>query len=102
MQSFAISGEQSQKSVKMEATSTLVTAGTSGGYHHHKLSEDSVVANHVQPPPPTFSRLPPDGHEFPPDYRDPSSNIVYQVTKNIACRVQTSPSCLFLSALNFF
>ena len=36
--------------------------------HHHVRgdSSDSMVA------PPTFSRLPPDGHEFPPDYRDPS------------------------------
>ena len=25
------------------------------------------------PPPPSYSRLPPDGHEFPPDYKDPST-----------------------------
>ena len=37
----------------------------------------------LPPPPPTYSRLPPDGHEFPPDYRDPSSNItsMFQVSK---------------------
>ena len=33
----------------------------------------------MQPPPPTLSRLPPDGHEFPPDYRDPTSNT-FQVS----------------------
>ena len=27
----------------------------------------------LPPPPPSYSRLPPDGHEFPPDYKDPSS-----------------------------
>ena len=26
----------------------------------------------LPPPPPSYSRLPPDGHEFPPDYKDPS------------------------------
>jgi hypothetical protein len=38
--------------------------------HHHVRgdSSDSLGA------PPTFSRLPPDGHEFPPDYRDPALN----------------------------
>lgn len=62
----------------MEAAVTLVASANAGspGYPH-KMSED-VSVGAVQPPP-TFSRLPPDGHEFPPDYRDPSSNIVYQV-----------------------
>ncbi len=31
------------------------------------------------PPPPTHSRLPPDGHEFPPDYRDPASGLTGKV-----------------------
>ena len=37
----------------------------------------------LPPPPPSYSRLPPDGHEFPPDYKDPScttSTIVYRVS----------------------
>ena len=58
----------------------------SGQIHHrHTLSEDSndssilMASQPAPPPPPTLSRLPPDGHEFPPDYRDPASNIVYQV-----------------------
>ena len=36
----------------------------------------------LPPPPPSYSRLPPDGHEFPPDYKDPSCNTsstVYRV-----------------------
>ncbi len=41
-------------------------------------SRSSSVAGAV-PPPPTFSRLPPDGHEFPPDYRDPVSGLTGQV-----------------------
>ena len=37
----------------------------------------------LPPPPPSYSRLPPDGHEFPPDYKDPSCNTsstVYRVS----------------------
>ena len=30
------------------------------------------LAHVVIPPPPTYSRLPPDGHEFPPDYKEVS------------------------------
>ena len=50
-------------------------------HHRHTLSEDSTCTGDSIAPPPTLSRLPPDGHEFPPDYRDPasSSNVVYQV-----------------------
>lgn len=42
--------------------------------HRHSLSQDSNDS--LPPPPPTLSRLPPDGHEFPPDYRDPT--ILFQ------------------------
>ena len=52
-------------------------------HHQHSLSQDSASASEalmmIQPPPPTLSRLPPDGHEFPPDYRDPTSNT-FQVS----------------------
>ena len=37
----------------------------------------------LPPPPPSYSRLPPDGHEFPPDYKDPSctsTSTVYRVS----------------------
>lgn len=55
--------------------SSASTAAASRGHHHHTFAEE---AN--EPPPPTLSRLPPDGHEFPPDYRDPAaSTISYQV-----------------------
>ena len=53
--------------------------------HRHTLSEDSTdSSNMMAQPPPTLLRLPPDGHEFPPEYRDSASNsttatIVYQV-----------------------
>lgn len=30
-----------------------------------------VVISDVIVPPPTFSRLPPDGHEFPPNFSEP-------------------------------
>ena len=54
-------------------------------HHHlqnqHSLSQDStsegslmMIGGQGPPPPPTLSRLPPDGHEFPPDYRDPSAS----------------------------
>ena len=38
--------------------------------HHHVRADstDSYTS------PPTFSRLPPDGHEFPPDYREPANS----------------------------
>ena len=52
-------------------------------HHRHSMSQDStdsaassVNGLHI---PPTYSRLPPDGHEFPPDYRDPASGLTIQV-----------------------
>ncbi len=30
-----------------------------------------MIANDIHVPPPTFSRLPPDGHEFPPNFSEP-------------------------------
>lgn len=52
-------------------------------HHRHSMSQDStdsaassVNGLHI---PPTYSRLPPDGHEFPPDYRDPVSGLTIQV-----------------------
>jgi hypothetical protein len=47
--------------------------------NQHSLSQDSTSEGSLMmigqgPPPPTLSRLPPDGHEFPPDYRDPASS----------------------------
>ena len=54
--------------------SSASTAAASRGHHHHTFAEE---AN--EPPPPTLSRLPPDGHEFPPDYRDPAASTIYQV-----------------------
>ncbi|XP_055705534.1 uncharacterized protein LOC129803179 isoform X2 [Phlebotomus papatasi] len=30
----------------------------------------TTLSTHLSPPPPTFSRLPPDGHEFPPNFSD--------------------------------
>merc|ERR1719433_912870 len=38
-------------------------------HHHHQGSYDSTDSGSL---PPTYSRLPPDGHEFPEDYVDPS------------------------------
>ena len=43
----------------------------------------STAAAAVAPPPPTHSRLPPDGHEFPPEYRDPSKSSVQQVRSRL-------------------
>jgi hypothetical protein len=64
-------------------------SGVLSSQHRHTLSEDSTDSNmgsSCNLPPPTLSRLPPDGHEFPPDYRDPATTstaatIVYQVGK---------------------
>ena len=39
------------------------------------------AAEEANEPPPTLSRLPPDGHEFPPDYRDPAASTIFQVNK---------------------
>ena len=54
--------------------------------HHqaHSLSQDSATESlmMMQPPPPTLSRLPPDGHEFPPDYRDPSNTFQVSILFN--------------------
>ena len=46
--------------------------------HRHSMSQDSTDSvgsgsSSVVNVPPTHSRLPPDGDEFPPDYRDPSA-----------------------------
>ena len=59
-------------------------------HHQHSLSQDSASASEalmmMQPPPPTLSRLPPDGHEFPPDYRDPTSNTFQVSTYYVSFR----------------
>ena len=57
---------------------TSTTTGTNAGSASKMISADSYLphtgaTSTLPPPPPTYSRLPPDGHEFPPEYRDPSS-----------------------------
>ena len=48
---------------------------SSSSQHRHTLSEDSTDSTNMSAqPPPTLLRLPPDGHEFPPEYRDTASN----------------------------
>ena len=46
----------------------------SSSHHRHTMSQDSLAAAAAAASaglfPPTHSRLPPDGHEFPPDYTD--------------------------------
>ena len=65
-----LSSRRGSSSVVM--SSSPAAAGAPGG---------SAVSGGVNlpPPPPTHSRLPPDGHEFPPEYRDPSKSV-QQVT----------------------
>ena len=62
---------------------------TGAGIHvvgRHRLSMDTANNDPAPaglggllPPPPTYSRLPPDGHEFPQDYRDPHTGFTVQV-----------------------
>ena len=51
-------------------TSLNITAMTLGSANNSET---------LPPPPPSYSRLPPDGHEFPPDYKDPSCNSISTV-----------------------
>nr|XP_040567119.1 serine-rich adhesin for platelets-like isoform X6 [Lepeophtheirus salmonis] len=44
-------------------------------HHNHSFSQDSSDSGSIGPPP-SDSRLPPDGHEFPPDYKDPTSTNI--------------------------
>ncbi len=67
------------------------TAGPPSMQKRHSISQDSndsapgSSASSVVNLPPTHSRLPPDGHEFPPDYKDPSSGLTGQV--RVVCRL---------------
>jgi len=42
----------------------------------HNASSSARMMELITPPPPTHSRLPPDGHEFPPEYREPSKAVL--------------------------
>ena len=63
-------------------------SNSSAGVGRHRLSMDSANdaasagLGGLLPPPPTYSRLPPDGHEFPQDYRDPQTGFTVQVTSD--------------------
>ena len=48
----------------------------------HSLSHAHAGLGALLPPPPTYSRLPPDGHEFPQDYRDPQTGFTVQVRRS--------------------
>lgn len=78
-------------------------------HHRHSVSQDSNDSSSSSPGtilPPTYSRLPPDGHEFPPDYKDPSSlnsqvsPVFYFMSIGPFCLIRclwasfTSTSCL--------
>ncbi|XP_059082123.1 uncharacterized protein LOC131879738 isoform X5 [Tigriopus californicus] len=64
-------------SIREETAMDLVESSLPVPVHHrHSVSQDSNDSSSSSPGtilPPTYSRLPPDGHEFPPDYKDPSS-----------------------------
>ena len=78
-------------------------SGVLNSQHRHTLSEDSTDSNmgsSCNLPPPTLSRLPPDGHEFPPDYRDPATTstaatIVYQVGKKTISLIRFAAAWYF-------
>ncbi len=54
-------------------------------------SSNEVFINSVVPPPPTHSRLPPDGHEFPQEFKD-SSGTSKQVVKKALRTSEKKPS----------
>ena len=39
--------------------------------HNISITSQPILVNDIHIPPPTFSRLPPDGHEFPPNFTEP-------------------------------
>lgn len=39
--------------------------------HNIALISSPILVNDLHISPPTFSRLPPDGHEFPPNFTEP-------------------------------
>ena len=50
--------------------------------HRHSMSQDSNDSSGSSSGiavPPTYNRLPPDGHEFPPEYKD--TGLTKQVRK---------------------
>ncbi|XP_034480267.1 uro-adherence factor A isoform X5 [Drosophila innubila] len=56
-------------------TATATTAGTATtatGVNHHQTTKQLLVQDYLNyASPPTYSRLPPDGHEFPPNFSEP-------------------------------
>ncbi|XP_059082118.1 uncharacterized protein LOC131879738 isoform X3 [Tigriopus californicus] len=76
-QGFVGIENQDNTSIREETAMDLVESSLPVPVHHrHSVSQDSNDSSSSSPGtilPPTYSRLPPDGHEFPPDYKDPSS-----------------------------
>ncbi len=58
---------QHRHSNSQDSNDSSGSNGSNGGGMAAKMA--------FSPPPPTFSRMPPDGHEFPPDYRDPNGQL---------------------------
>lgn len=59
-----------------------------------------MIANDLHVPPPTFSRLPPDGHEFPPNFSEPI--IITSVFKqNADIKLGVERSRYFFAVANF-
>ena len=58
-------------------SNSMMAAAAAAGLGGPPRVETAVAAG--LPPPPTHSRLPPDGHEFPPEYRDPAKSQLQQV-----------------------
>ena len=70
------------------AQTHLAPAATGLISHRHSMSQDSNDSSGsssglLASAPPTYSRMPPDGHEFPPDYKEP--HLTNQVRKVIFC-----------------
>ena len=74
------------KSSKMISTDAYLPTHSSSSVSNNAFLAtlgNTNDSDSLPPPPPSYSRLPPDGHEFPPDYKDPSctsNSIVYRVS----------------------
>jgi hypothetical protein len=73
-------------------------AVSSRSHHRHSLSQDSNDSSGsgstmaASQAPPTYSRLPPDGHEFPLDYRDPHTGFTMQQQQQLLSRKSSASS----------
>lgn len=65
--------------------------------HSISIVPSPIIVNDIILSPPTFSRLPPDGHEFPPNFSEPIIISGIKQTQQITTTTANSTSTSILT-----